>query len=189
MHDATPPYVPPHSHDRRHGAGHDHPHAEPHARLGHNAAAREPLVWQLPGSRPGASESDPHAPEPDFDLVEAAFVEGFATASDPTSFLRLAGVPLIARDAGGRSLGLLRVELEQKVDVGALTPLLGGAGLRYDPLPARLVSRRRSLAFVYQVGEGTVRLSLAEARALRAESPAGRDPCLGPCARRATDAT
>lgn len=159
--------------------GHDHhPHeygpscgrpvhtGEERPPLGHNASQREAIAWQLPHRPRAETSSIAGSPEPDFDLVEAAFVEGFAAASDATSFLRLVGVPFQARDASGRRLCLLRVEFEQKVDVGAIAPLLGGAGYRYDPLPARLVSRRRSLAFVYAEGERTVRLDLAAARAL-----------------------
>lgn len=173
MHDA-------HDHHDHHHHHHPHPHGHAHgpahgpprhqgrrgAALGHNAPPREPVAWQLPDPARAGAAADTSAPEPDFDLVEAAFVQGFASASDPTSFLRLAGVPFRARDAAGRRLCLLRVELEEKVDVGAIAPLLGGAGFRYDPLPARLVSRRRALAFVYAEGERLVRLDLAAARAL-----------------------
>ena len=63
-------------------------------------------------------------------------------------------------------LRLLRVEFEQATDVGAVTPHVGGATLRHDPLPAQMVSRRQRLSFVYQDGEGVVRLTLAETRAL-----------------------
>ena len=65
---------------------------------------------------------------------------------------------------------LLRVEIEGLTDVGAVSPLLGGAGVRYDPLPARMVSQRRRLAFVYHDGRRIVRLHFAEARALRDDS-------------------
>ena len=48
---------------------------------------------------------------------DVAFAEGFGTASDPTSFLRLAGVPLQGHDAAGRRLCLLRVEFDQITDM------------------------------------------------------------------------
>lgn len=183
MHDG-----PDHHHPHHHHSHHDHhPHAHgpaprrpatPDGRppaLGHNAPPREPVAWQLPDPARGEAALRPGSPEPDVDLVEAAFLEGFSAASDPTSFLRLAGVPFRARDAAGRSLCLLRVELEEKVDVGAVAPLLGGAGFRYDPLPARLVSRRRSLSFVYAEGSRTVRLGLAAARALSPDPSPGEE--------------
>ena len=62
--------------------------------------------------------------------------------------------PLAAPPADGATLGLLRVETEVVADVGAVTPHLGGGSFRYDPLPARLVPRRRRLRFVYFDGAG-----------------------------------
>jgi len=154
--------------------GHDHHHhhnggggAEP-VGLGHNHA-REPqrvAQWQtphLPLKEPGAS---PPASEPDLDLVESAFVEGFAAATDPTSFLRLACVPFEATASDGTKLVLLRVESDAVTDVGSVMPHLGGASLRYDPLPAGLVARRRRLRFVYFDGQGARSLSLSEVRGL-----------------------
>ena len=141
----------------------DHHHAPGQ---GHNAAPRRPAQWQAPHLPQGAAAPVADQPEADFDLVEATFAESFATASDPTSFLRLAGVPFEGRDGAGRRLCLLRVELDQVTDVGAVTPHLGGGGFRYDPLPARLVSRRRRLRLIYHDGARLTPLSLAEARAL-----------------------
>ena len=65
------------------------------ARSGHNSRPG-PVQWQVPHRR---SEEKPGTAQPDtrdLDLVEASFVEGFARCSDPTSFLRLAGVPFTA---------------------------------------------------------------------------------------------
>jgi hypothetical protein len=156
--------------------GHDHHHdhnggggAEP-ATLGHNHARPPQRVaqWQtphLPHTEPGASP----AAELDLDLVESAFVEGFAVTTDPTSFLRLACVPFEATAPDGTKLVLLRVETDAVTDVGSVMPHLGGASLRYDPLPAGLVARRRRLRFVYFDGQGARSLSLAEVRALAGE--------------------
>ena len=135
---------------------------------GHNVPPRQAVQWQTPHLPPDHVQALDPETEADLDLVEAAFAEGFVTASDPTSFLRLAGVPFTARSPDGASLGLLRVELENITDVGSLTPCLGGDDFRYDPLPARLVSRRRRLRFVYQDGSKLRRLSFAEARGLAA---------------------
>ncbi len=164
-----------HPHDDHHGHLHDgtplHAHAQPHAlphphaRPGHNTV-REAVQWQTPHLPPGHAHepSTPH--EHDLDLVEASFVEGFARCSDATSFLRLAGIPFAGVAADGRRLHLLRVEIEDLTDVGSAVPLLGGAGMRYDPLPEELVSRRRHLRFAYHDGTQLVRLGFAEARAL-----------------------
>jgi hypothetical protein len=65
-------------------------------------------------------------------------------------------------------LCLLRVEVEDMTDVGSAVPLLDGEGMRYDPLPEELVSRRRHLRFAYHDGTQLVRLGFADARALAA---------------------
>jgi hypothetical protein len=141
--------------------GHDH---EPG--LGHNHAGepRPATQWQTPHL---ADHEQPHDHgEPDLDLVEAAFVEAFLPASDPTSFLRLARVPFEARTADGSRLVLLRVETDSVTDVGSVTPHLGGGSFRYDPLPAKMTAQRRRLRFVYFDGNAPRSLDLAAVRLL-----------------------
>jgi hypothetical protein len=154
-----------HDHRHSHTHSHSHSHARGHAAgPGHNHAPerRDAAQWQTPHLEP--SETHPHAHgEADLDQVEAAFIEGFLNASDPTSFLRLAGIPF-TQMADGVTLRLLRVETEVTADVGAVTPHLGGGSFRYDPLPARLVSRRRRLRFVYFDGAGLRPFSFAAIR-------------------------
>ncbi len=147
---------------------HDHRHDVASAAMG---SPRPPATTLPRRSRNGRTRTltpaaSPDAPEPDFDLVESAFAESFPTASDPTSFLRLAGIPFAGRSADGTMLNLLRVEFEETTDVAAVTPHLGGGSVRVDPLPAQMVSRRRHLRFAYQGRSEIVRLSLAEARSL-----------------------
>jgi hypothetical protein len=153
--------------------GHDHDHdsggLQPQiAGVGHNRvnAPARPMQWQVLHGDPkpgGGKVGDAVA---DLDLVEAAFVEGFLAASDPTSFLRLAGAPFRATGPEGTTLALLRVEIDSIADVGAVTPHLGGETFRYDPLPATMVSRRRRLRFIYFDGTRLHQLSLAEIRKL-----------------------
>ncbi|WP_151613276.1 hypothetical protein [Sinorhizobium alkalisoli] len=149
-----------HSHHHDHDHDHDHDH---HAGPGHNRQ-RDTVQWQVPHRRESKDLSPPH--ERDLDLVEASFVENFARASDPTSFLRLAGIPFVGVDASGNALHLLRVETADRTDIGAVVPLLGGNGVRYDVLPARMTSRRHDLRFLYHDGKAVVRLSFAEAHKL-----------------------
>jgi hypothetical protein len=149
-------------HHHHHYDGHDHQHG-----IGHNAP-RGAAQWQTPHLPPGEAGSAAAPAEPDLDLVEAAFADAFPHCPDPTSFLRLAGVPFTGKGKDGVVLSLLRVEADLVTDVGTLTPHLGGASFRYDPLPAAMTSRRRRLAFVYFDGGGLVRLTLAEAKALTA---------------------
>ncbi|MGF1560565.1 MAG: hypothetical protein ACFB3T_00110 [Geminicoccaceae bacterium] len=143
--------------------------------IGHNHAKR-PAQWQNLHDPAGADGEPPISDaNKDLDLVEAAFIEGFAACSDPTSFLRLAGIPFDAVDAHGRQLKLLRVEHSLIADVASVTPVLGG-GLRHAPLPARLVSKRPSLTFHYLHDSHVVALSFADARALTPAKPTTAAP-------------
>jgi hypothetical protein len=153
--------------------GHDHHHngsaATAAPGVGHNAPpVPKAAQWQTP-HRPADAmpESDRVAGEPDIDLVEQAFVDGFLMAADVTSFLRLARVPFTATGHEGERLVLLRVELDAMTDVGSVTPHLGGGDFRYDPLPAKVVSRRRRLRFAYFDGKVVRQLPFDEVRRLK----------------------
>jgi hypothetical protein len=155
-------------HDHDQGSGAIGLASRPTFGPGHNHALGPQRVaqWQRPrlDNAPALEAHDESHSEPDFDLVETAFVDGFASAPDPTSFLRLAQVPFEAVARDGTQLALLRVEMEVVTDVASLMPHLGGASFRYDPLPAALVARRRRLRFVYGDGRGLRRFSFAEVR-------------------------
>lgn len=132
---------------------------------GHRPPARLPTAqWQAPHRLNGYEHYCRHY-EADLDPVESAFAEGFAGASDPASFLRLACIPFEALDGTGRRLMLLRVESETAVAVGkASRPANGEA--RYTPLPRRMATRQRRLRFVYFDGSGLRVLTLEEVRGL-----------------------
>jgi hypothetical protein len=155
-----------HAHDHSNGGG--ALTAAP-AGIGHNRPGepRRPVQWQTPHrDDAAAAEEGRQRPETDLDLVEAAFVEGFLVASDVTSFLRLARVPFEGTAADGTKVALLRVEVDSVADVGSITPHLGGATFRYDPLPVRMISRRKRLRLVYFDGQQPRMLDLAEAMGL-----------------------
>jgi hypothetical protein len=162
-----------HHGDGHHHAGGDHHHG-PNGH-GHNGPAGKPIQWQtphLPHEHGQQRAEDPSMQ--DIDLVETAFIDGFSRAPDVSSFLRLAGVPFVGETTDGTRLHLLRVEMEDMVDVGSVMPLVGGAGVTYQPLPARLTSHRRRLAFVYHDGAEPRRLGFAGARALADRSAASQ---------------
>src|SRR5258708_3252235 len=160
-----------HPHDHSNGGG-GGPLATTPAGIGHNRRSepKRPAQWQTAhrDEAPAGGEGRSR-PETDLDLVEAAFVEGFLAANDATSFLRLARVPFEATAADGAKLALLRVEVDSVADVGSIAPHLGGASFRYDPLPARMVSRRKRLRLVYFDGQKTRLLDLAEAISLKVD--------------------
>lgn len=82
--------------------------------------------------------------------------------------MRLARVPFEGSDKDGTKLVLLRVEIDTIADIGSITPHLGGTSLRYDPLPSRLVSRRKRIRLMYFDGQAVRALGLAEAMQLSA---------------------
>lgn len=148
------------------GHDHDHYHHGNGTTAGHNhVTPLRATQWQTPHLPEGHAHGDDHH-ETDLDLVEMAFVEGFATAKDPASFLRLARIPFEATGADGAKLVLLRVESDAVTDVGALMPQLGGGAMSYDPLPARMVTHRRKLSFIYFDGSAPRALKLGEVRQL-----------------------
>jgi hypothetical protein len=159
-----------HAHDHLHGPsnGVGGTLAAAPAGIGHNRPGepRRPVQWQTPHRDDPPDGEGLARAEPDLDLVEAAFVEGFLGASDVTSFLRLARVPFEGTAADGARLALLRVEVDSVADVGSITPHLGGGSFRYDPLPTRMVSRRKRLRLVYFDGQQPRMLGLAEALTL-----------------------
>jgi hypothetical protein len=160
-----------HQHDRLDGMDGASAHGPSRHGFGHNRAGGPSRVaqWQVPHLDKAADIFRTAVEgEPDLDKVEAAFAEGFATAADPTSFLRLANVPFELEAGNGAKLVLLRVEIDLVADVGGVTPHLGGESFRYDPLPAPLVTKRRRLRFVYLDGRTARALSFAEVRAHRA---------------------
>jgi len=57
------------------------------------------------------------------------------------------------------------VEQRQTTDIGSIIPHIGGETFNYAPLPAKMVSQRTRLEFVYFNGSDTVKLPLKEARA------------------------
>lgn len=152
-----------HSHGHSHAESHSHAHGPGH---NHGHGPQRVAQWQTPHLPHDHADAPPVHAEPDLDLVESAFVEGFASASDPTSFLRLARIPFDATDAAGTRMSLLRVETQDATDVGAVMPHLGGGTFRYDPLPAAMVSRRKRLRFVYFDGASPRPLTLAQVRTL-----------------------
>jgi hypothetical protein len=150
-----------HEHEQHHsgngaaGGGHGQP-----------AAAMRTAQWQAP-QRPNGYEHYCRHYEADLEAVESAFFEGFAEASDPVSFLKLAGIPSEAVDSAGKRLALLRVECGLGVDVGSLSPSAASEPMRYTPLPRRMTTRRRQVRFLYVDGVSLRTLTLGEVWALK----------------------
>jgi urease accessory protein len=102
--------------------------------------------------------------------LEAVFIEGFRNAADKIGFLRLAHVPLELADGGK----LVEVQLQDRTEVGAVSPGFGSRELVYQPLPGRLARSTGELVLVYQTLEGRRALTLDQA--LGGELTAGPEP-------------
>lgn len=57
--------------------------------------------------------------------------------------------------------------MERTVDVASLSPYLGEAPIRYDPLPNSMISQRSSVRLVRLDGETTSTLAFQEPRDLK----------------------
>lgn len=121
-------------HDRNHDRGHNHPpdhqhlHSHPHA--------------------------DPQAAAPgqvrdDDSLLADALMEGFESAEDKPSFLRMARIPSHLHGEGGEVLRLVDVELRHAYQVGTASPAFNADELVYLPFPASMIRERADMIFVY----------------------------------------
>ena len=101
--------------------------------------------------------------------VEAAFIAGFREAPDKRAFLTLAGIPLTL--PGRSDYKLVEVKLDDRWQVGSVSPGFGTSELSYQPLPGALVSRKTHLRFIYVSARRAREKRLAELRG-RAAAPA-----------------
>jgi hypothetical protein len=151
---------PAHEHDE-HSA-----HREavaPAGRPGHNAGFPTASQWQDPKT----DETQQARPaDRDLDLVEQEFYRSALTSTDPTSLLRLAGVPFVVDIGDGKLMRLLSISVSDEIEVGAISPGYGGSDVVYHPVPASRVTHSRNLRFVYHTPDGIRAFTYAEIRNL-----------------------
>ncbi|MEO0547117.1 MAG: hypothetical protein AAF035_09220 [Pseudomonadota bacterium] len=121
------------SHDEPHGVGHNHPH--PHGHADH-----------LHSHTHGTSERD--RPE-ELKVFTTAFVEGFRSAADKTSYLRLAGVPFERTGSDGLKMHLVDATIVANWQIGTASPAFGSRELSYLPYPGTMVTGRETMNFIY----------------------------------------
>ena len=82
--------------------------------------------------------------------ITSQFIEGFLSASDKMSFLRLAGVPLeISPEGEEQKMKLVDVQLTTEWQVGTASPSFGSKELSYLPFPGEMIRERTNMNFVY----------------------------------------
>ncbi|QPM88830.1 hypothetical protein [Pseudooceanicola algae] len=131
----------PHDHHHHHAHGpdaHDHAHPHPHD---HNHGPEADHLH---------SHMHTHDDAADLQVLTAQFIDGFVTAADKASYLKLAGVPLERPGKGGdKALKLVDVELKTEWQVGTASPSFGSRELSYLPFPGQMVTERTNMALVY----------------------------------------
>ena len=129
-------------HDHPHAHGHDeqdHHHHAPHGH-GHNHAHGDHLHSHMHHEDAAA----------DLQVLATQFIEGFITAKDKTSYLKLAGVPFERRSKdGAKALKLIDVELKTDWQVGTASPSFGSRELSYLPFPGEMVQERTNMSLIY----------------------------------------
>lgn len=129
-------------HDHPHAPGHDeqdHHHHAPHGH-GHNHAHGDHLHSHMHHEDAAA----------DLQVLATQFIEGFITAKDKTSYLKLAGVPFERRSKdGAKALKLIDVELKTDWQVGTASPSFGSRELSHLPFPGEMVQERTNMSLIY----------------------------------------
>jgi hypothetical protein len=114
---------------------------------GHNHPPDQRHLHSHPHGNPKAAA--PGQLRDDEGLLADALMEGFDTAEDKPSFLRMARIPAHLHGAGGEVLRLVDVELRYAYQVGTASPAFNAAELVYLPFPAAMVRERATMNFVY----------------------------------------
>jgi hypothetical protein len=83
-------------------------------------------------------------------LLTEQFIDGFVSAKDKMSYLRIAGVPLeIKGPTDGLSMKLVDVSLTTEWQVGTASPSFGSRELSYLPYTGGMVTERTNMSLVY----------------------------------------
>ena len=114
------------------------PHDIVNGHIGHNHA-HDHLHSHMP----------PEDQAAELQVLAEQFIDGFVSAKDKMSYLRLAGVPLERPNPNGTTLKLVDVQLTTEWQVGTASPSFGSRELSYLPYPGEMVTERTNLGFVY----------------------------------------
>jgi len=121
---------------------HHHDHAQDMGGVGHNHAHADHLHSHVHGQSDAA-----HADQ--LKVLSSSFVEGFRTAEDKTSYLRLSGIPFQRSGADGLTLNLVDATIISNWQIGTACPAFGSRELAYMPFPGPMVDARETMNFVY----------------------------------------
>lgn len=120
-----------HSHDHHdHGPGHNHSHGHDH----------------LHSHVHGTSN---HEKTEELQVLATSFVDGFRSAEDKISYLRLSGIPFQKPGNDGLTLNLVDAAIASNWQIGTASPAFASRELVYMPFPGNMVSQRETMTFTY----------------------------------------
>ncbi len=133
-----------HSHPHDHGNGHEHSQDHSHPGPGHNH--RHEGTEHLHSHVHGQSAKE-RAEE--VKVLATSFLEGFRSAEDKTSYLRLAGVPFQRKGSDGLIMYLVDAAIVANWQIGTASPAFASRELLYMPFPGKMIDSRESMTFTY----------------------------------------
>ncbi len=161
MHEDTSSFGPSigacdeHASDHSHGPGHNHSHANEHLHSHTHGSVEQERAEEIRA-------------------LATAFVEGFRSASDKTSYLRLSQIPFHRSGTDGLTMHLVDANIVCNWQIGTASPAFASRELAYMPYPGSMVSERESMTFTYvslTEREDVDLLSLLEAGIPRQSGP------------------
>jgi len=117
---------------------HDH-HHHPHD---HNHAGSDHLHSHVHGGS-GADRAE------ELQALSASFIDGFRSAGDKISYLRLARVPFHRPGTDGLVQHLVDAKIESNWQIGTASPAFASRELVYMPFPGSMVQARETMIFTY----------------------------------------
>lgn len=117
-----------HSHNHHHGHDHNHPHDHLHSHVH------------------GASDHDKAR---ELQVLATSFVDGFRSAKDKTSYLRVSGIPFAKEGGDGLTLNLVDARIESNWQLGSASPAFASKELVYMPFPGEMVQERERMVLTY----------------------------------------
>lgn len=119
------------NHHHHHGPGHNHHHHDAdhlHSHV-HGDSARERLE--------------------ELQTLATNFIEGFRSASDKTTYLRLAGIEFQVPGSDGLTMNLVDASIASNWQIGTASPAFASRELVYMPFPGNMVAHRENMTFTY----------------------------------------
>ncbi|MEM9333044.1 MAG: hypothetical protein AAGA53_17105, partial [Pseudomonadota bacterium] len=117
-----------HPHDHGH-VGHNHSHGDHlHSHM-HGSSSRE-LVEEL-------------------QKLATSFVEGFRSANDKTSYLRVSNIPFHKEGSDGLKMNLVDASINANWQIGTASPAFASRELVYMPFPGSMIQHRETMTFTY----------------------------------------